>query len=279
VPALDGHHIRALAANGRQILAVSGANGQGLLWQSIDGIDWKMAQQFTDAQPVDVTLFMDHIYVGAIGADGKGVLFGPPYPTTIQPNATSADALPYPADRIPASDVPAAFERLDAALADPTSYGHQLPSLFENLAALRTPDAGAGFADRLDTDFPDSTVSLFGGAVEVPAALIGRWSLLNAIARNGHGNIMPALLQGSWQAAPNRAEKYLETAPAAAWVVSRTGQRDDDLIDTLVIRLGQTDDPQWLKGDFIGALSALTGERFGYDIPAWQDWWAAQTLN
>ncbi len=27
-------------------------------------------------------------------------------------------------------------------------------------------------------------------------------------------------------------------------------------------------------GDIVGALSAVTGKRFGYDIGAWRNWWA-----
>jgi len=28
--------------------------------------------------------------------------------------------------------------------------------------------------------------------------------------------------------------------------------------------------------DMIGALTDLTGRRFGYDIPAWRRWWKAR---
>ena len=35
-------------------------------------------------------------------------------------------------------------------------------------------------------------------------------------------------------------------------------------------RLGRTGDPAWLRGDIIGALGAVTGKRFGYDIGAWR---------
>jgi len=39
-----------------------------------------------------------------------------------------------------------------------------------------------------------------------------------------------------------------------------------------VRRLGRTGDPAWLRGDIIGALGAVTGKRFGYDIGAWRQW-------
>ena len=31
---------------------------------------------------------------------------------------------------------------------------------------------------------------------------------------------------------------------------------------------------EFLHGDVVGALTALTGERFAYDREAWRDWWA-----
>ena len=32
--------------------------------------------------------------------------------------------------------------------------------------------------------------------------------------------------------------------------------------------------PDWLAGDMVGALTALTGQRFGHDYGAWRSWWA-----
>ena len=32
-------------------------------------------------------------------------------------------------------------------------------------------------------------------------------------------------------------------------------------------------EPLWLKGDTVGALTALTGQRLRYDAGAWQGWW------
>ncbi len=58
------------------------------------------------------------------------------------------------------------------------------------------------------------------------------------------------------------------------WTVAITGQRDRATIDALIARLEQGDEPLWLRGDAIGALSAVTGQRFGYDVAAWQGWWA-----
>ena len=54
------------------------------------------------------------------------------------------------------------------------------------------------------------------------------------------------------------------------------GANDEQLIAVLVEGLGRPGDPDWLDGDRIGALTAITGQRFGYDRAAWRDWWAAR---
>ncbi|MFQ5791758.1 MAG: formylglycine-generating enzyme family protein, partial [Acidobacteriota bacterium] len=97
--------------------------------------------------------------------------------------------------------------------------------------------------------------------------------LLRAIALNGHGKVSPDLLLEPWTGRPNRSEKYLYLPSAAAWAAAQVGQADDDTIGILIAGLGRTDRPRWVEGDFIGALTALTGRRFGYDKAAWQAWW------
>ena len=94
------------------------------------------------------------------------------------------------------------------------------------------------------------------------------------MALAGTGHVPPALLAGTWTKPANDAEKYFEAPPAAMWAASIIGQQDRATIDALVGRL-MRDDPLWLRGDTIGALSTLTGQRFGYDVAAWQDWWRA----
>ena len=49
--------------------------------------------------------------------------------------------------------------------------------------------------------------------------------------------------------------------------------RKNGLSEALMDRLDFETDPDWLTGDVIGALSALTEQRFGYDLAAWRAWW------
>jgi hypothetical protein len=144
------------------------------------------------------------------------------------------------------------------------------------LALNGLAEVGPTLVQRLGGPFPDAQVRLFGGALTAPAAKVARWYLLWAIALGGRERIPPALLAEPWTARPNRAEKYVEAAPGAAWAVAQLGQADEETLAALVARLDVADQPLWLVGDFVGALTALTGQRFGYDVAAWQRWWSGR---
>lgn len=107
----------------------------------------------------------------------------------------------------------------------------------------------------------------------MPVARIARWYLLRAIAMNGYGRVSPGLLLEPWTEQTNRSGKYFYLPSAAAWAIAQVGQADDETIGTLIAGLGRTDRPRWIEGDFIGALTALSDQHFGYDRAAWQDWW------
>ncbi len=56
------------------------------------------------------------------------------------------------------------------------------------------------------------------------------------------------------------------------WVAGRLGQEDAATLEALVARLEDAEAPLWLKGDAVGALRAITGERFSYDAATWRSW-------
>ena len=59
---------------------------------------------------------------------------------------------------------------------------------------------------------------------------------------------------------------------AAIHAVAMAKQGDKATIDALLKRLEFKDDPDWLHSQVIGALTAATGQHFGYDIDAWREW-------
>ncbi len=122
---------------------------------------------------------------------------------------------------------------------------------------------------------PDQVLERIGGRVQVPAASVGRRLLLWAMAVAGRGRVPPALIAEPWAAPGNPSEKYFEPAPAALWAAAVIGQRDRATIAAMIDRLDHPADPPWLRGDVVGALTALSGRRFGYDPAAWRAWWTA----
>jgi len=157
---------------------------------------------------------------------------------------------------------------LDASLNDPKTY--------ERHADQADAQIGRELGKRLDAAFPDTEIGLIGGCVMISAATLARWNLLWAMARIGYGRVPLSYLAETWRTENNRAEKYFDLPPLAAWTIARLSQSDDETVEALITRLERDEDPLWLKGDFVGALGAVTGQRLGYDTAAWRRWWTTQ---
>ncbi|MBI2961868.1 MAG: formylglycine-generating enzyme family protein [Betaproteobacteria bacterium] len=266
-------NVRSIAASRDSLWALSMSEGGGTLWQSRDGTVWSVRQRFAGDVPVEVATYAGRAYVGAIGGDGRGVLYGPAVPAP-------AGALPAPAALplqagAPEPDPRATLQALDRALADFSAFearGGSLIGLLEPLLRTRSLLVAQALAQRLGRVPRSSAESRFAGRT-VPAADKADWQLLWAIARLGRGRIPPALLDKPFEEAPSRGEKFAEPAAAAAWAVGELGQADDETLARLIARLDRREDPPWLAGDMAGALVAVTGCRFGYDAAAWRAWW------
>jgi hypothetical protein len=268
---------RGLAAGADSLFAVSYHRDGGTVWRSGDGIDWHQAARVVDGEPVAIALLDGRPYVGGRSADGLAALWGPA-PVASAPGGPSSGArAELPRRATPGgTDWQALGTALDAALADPRSYesgDRALRDLIYDAAAAGAPSGF--FAGRLDAEVPDLTLSLFGGATEASAAERARWLLLWGAAVNGGDRIEPRWLALPWTTPENARAKYFATTPAALWAAAVGRQRDRETIDVLIDRLALGRDPDWLKGDVVGALSAITGERFAYDAEAWRLWWSA----
>ena len=108
----------------------------------------------------------------------------------------------------------------------------------------------------------------------MPAGRLGRWIVLWGMTVGGSGRVPPSLIGEPWTAPDNPSEKYFDAPPAAIAAAAAVGQRDAATLAALIERLAYRDDPPWLRGDVVGALTALTERDFGYDIEAWRQWWA-----
>ncbi|MEA5462589.1 hypothetical protein [Leptothoe sp. PORK10 BA2] len=295
VMALDGYRISAFAATDQVLWAISSTPGAGYLWRSEDGLTWAAVQQFTTLRPLDVAVHGGQVYVGGQGDDGQGVLWGPsPTGGAGAPVAASdgqrADgeqalvAMPQPmvASEDPAQPIASLLAQVETVLSDPTTYtgGNAqavLATALMPLGLTHDPAVGHQLAQYLQTPLPVESAQVFENKVSVLATDVTQWYLLWAMGLNGHGQVPLDLLQAPWTEPANDREKYWHPAPAAAWVAGQLGRQNETLdravIGAMVERLTTQDDPLWLVGDFVGALHSLTGQQFGYDVVAWQEWW------
>jgi hypothetical protein len=274
----SGQPLRALAAGEDALWAITAGGGKGALWQSTDGRQWTKAQDFPDAAPVALAVYEEAAYLGTIGPGGRGTLWGPrpPAPVDPRPQVQQLPGLPPAARRSETIDHHlAALGDLSApaSLSDHEWLNQKLMPPIWALARANEPGLGAALTARLEAPLPERPLTFYGGQVKVRASTLARWYLLWALAQQGGGRVPPDLLTVPWDAPTNRPEKYFHPAPAAAWAMAQLGQGDSESLAALVARLNRPGDPDWLAGDIVGALTALTGQRFGHDYGAWRSWW------
>ena len=256
------------------VWVAEGGGTEARLWRSVDGKDWQPYARLPDGRPTGIAALGGAIFVTGRGADGRSILWAE-RPIGAAPAPPPKSALPK--DRVAAlgfEDWEAAGAALDAVLDDPAHYerhGGTLRDLVFALARAAPPDGF--FTARLARKLPGQRLSLIGGAVEHPAADLGRWMLLWGMAIAGRGPVPIALLTEPWSMPANPSEKYFAAPPAALASAALIGQRDRATIEAMIDRLARPGEPAWLKADALGALNAVTGERFGVDVAAWQAWW------
>ncbi len=277
-PARNGWRPRALAAGEGALWAVTSEGAGGFVWRSGDGRTWERFRAIQGGRPSDLVLHDGWLYVGGAGDDGSGALWGERLGPTLA-RASAAPAQLNDAPRHSDEAGPRALaDRLGRALAEPESfrdYGEALRDLVLDFARQTpAPETWAPLLDRAtDNQWPAVSQSHYSDGSAIGAEMLGRWILLWGMSLAGTGVVPVDWLNEAWTAPANRAEKYYATAPAAIWTAGEIGQDDAATIDALVARLDRQDDPLWLTGDVVGALAALTGQRFAYARAAWRNWW------
>lgn len=240
------------------------------LWHSGNGRRWRRVQELTGGKPIEIEIYGGQIYIGGAGSDGRGILWGPPPSPSLMTPAGAAPAWPPP--RTKSVDWDAARAELRDAMAKPNTYRTRLRNLVYGYAMAGPPPGF--FESALALPLPEGDMGMFGGRFKRSVVNVRRHILLWGMGVAGRGQVPGVLLARPWAQVSNRPQKWFDSLPMALFAVSWTRQRDSATLGRLITRLDRTKDPIWLKGDIIGALSAATGKRFGYDFDAWRQWWA-----
>ena len=156
---------------------------------------------------------------------------------------------------------------------DPKSYERYGQPLKRAIYDLPRREVPPGFyAERLAADMPSAPLPMFGGIMLDEMAVMGRWRLYWGMGLARSGQVDPADILRSWDYTPNGPFKFFSTPEIAIWAARRVGRADGPILTALVQRLEDEATPLWLKGDAVGALFSITGQRLGYDVTAWRGW-------
>ncbi|HSJ96958.1 MAG TPA: hypothetical protein VLC53_07795 [Myxococcota bacterium] len=264
----------ALDEAGR-LWALSLAPAGGLIWRRDDTERWSLVARSEDGLPAELAIVAGRPWLG--GQRGSsGALWGDPGAAPARAGSGPRAVLPEP-PLARGTDWRESEALARAALARPDAYSDGARGAREALLALaRSPAPPEAFERLLEGPFPDAEAPFLEPAITVPTRRLGPWLALWAIAVSGRGHVPVSMLQDPWpRHALGRNGKYFEPLLGALDAIAWNGQRDADTIAALMARLDAPGDPLWLRGDVVGALSAATGERHGYDREAWRRWWAA----
>jgi len=273
-----GWQVWDLASDGARLWALARSGGMAEIWSSPDGADWRTEALLEGGEPTTLSAALGGIYVGGTGEDGHGILWGL-VPERMSDAAVKAvRALPHSSGEESTVNLSGLASQLDAALAQPDSYlNHGRGVLRELVYRIATAKSSAEvLSSRFAVPLPADPVPLMGGSKTVAADRLGHWMLLWGMGLAGRGDVPVQFLGQPWDVPQHGSEKYFHPLLMTLWTVIQTGQNDDETIGALIARLEREGDPGWLTGDVVGALSALTGQRFGYNTAAWRNWWKAR---
>ena len=276
-PPKYGWNVQDMTSDGEKLWAVTRTKAGGELWSSKYGISWTMEATFEGGTPDNVAAADGAVYVGGTDKDGRGILWAlmPDGPAGAF-SGTPPDLPLQPSPGENGAELETLGRELDAALKVPENFrNHGRGVLRELVFKIAQAGPPAGFlAQRLDADMPDWQAPMLGGQFTVPAQDLGRWILLWGMGLSKNGPVPTDYLMRPWTVPAHGSEKYFDPLLMALWAVIQTGQNDDETVGTLIARLGNGQDPLWVTGEVVGTLSALTGQRFGYDKAAWRTWWS-----
>ncbi len=271
----ENHRIRDLHSTGPVLFMITSSGKSGALWSLNQSNSFELVSELPFI-PLSITSTEKHgVFIGSYHRKGP-TLWQIDLPDT--GTSTHSTATIDPLDRaLPAmteSQIEAIYSKLKNIITDPSNGENKANKLRAELARpeeLAHPAFAAILTRLLEVPLPDATVTLFTNH-QAPWKQLVHWYLLGNMAINGQGSIDPAMLTTPWTGQATQSNKYFDPTVMAIVATGWLKQNNQSTVTALITRLTTGDDPLWLQSDITGALTAITDQRFGLDIPAWQRW-------
>ena len=265
----------------------AGGSARGTLWQYTGaGVFTSLTR--LQSPPIALTSLREQVFIGTYdSAGGELWVYGEANPrssTSVSSaantaNVTAPGELPVATDApVNQQQVAALYNELSTVLKNSSSTQNFARGLRDSLS--RHPqrydvEFGAAIGLLLQDQYDLTPVRMFTERL-VPTTDLVQWYLILALAINGHGHIDPAFIVSEKPVVDHNSGKIFHPSVAAIVASGWLNQRDSNTIDALMQRLNRQTDPVWVRADVIGALTAVTGQRFAYDVDQWNQWWQSQ---
>ncbi len=278
----ENHRPRAMHSDGLNLWLVthnrSSESKAGGLWMYSANHRFVLQRQFSQI-PISLTSLDGHVAIGTYANSGGELLLFDvgAWRTTDEVDAALLHAKPSSRD-LDSALVDSLFSELQKIVMNPQSTDNYARLLRRNLGRhpeLKTPEFGAALTRALTLSIEGEPSTMFTGQSIRRQDLI-RWFLITTLAMNGNGRIDPEWINAKTELLVPDSAKVFDPSVASIVATGWLEQSDSETLGALITRLNRTDDPLWLKADVVGALTALTDQRFAYDVNAWNRWWELQ---
>lgn len=282
IPLPSEHRPRALHSSGSDLWLVSSSSAQatgarGQLWRYAGG-EFEPVAELPDS-PIALSGFEGYLYIGTYSQSG-GRLWTFPLDKDTTRVSQALPVLSAPLKKSQKVEynkktVEALTAELTGLITDPASTDNYAGIIRNKLARhpqLLQPEFGAAITNLLSLPLDQSSVKMFT-QVPVTRENLIRWYMLTSMAINGYGRVDPLWINRPYNGADHSSGKMFDPAIAAIVTAGWLKQGDRQTLAALMARLNRKDDPSWVTADVIGALTAITNERFAYDTDGWNRWW------
>lgn len=278
----DHHRPRAMHSDGDNLwLVAHNRNNKekaGSLWKYADNNEFKLVQYFKEV-PISLTSLHGTIAIGTYAKSGAALLLYK-RASAVSPKHSPASLLPTKAESVELDStlVDSLYNNLLDIVTNPQNTANYARILRSNLIRhpeLKTPEFGAALMRVLTVPIEGEPTTMFTGQ-SISRQDLTRWFLITTLAINGHGRINPAWINSGSDLTVPDSEKIFDPSIASIVASGWLQQNDKLLLRELFVRLNKPSEPLWVKADVIGALTAITDQRYGYDVSAWNSWWSRQ---